>query len=378
VRQPWSEGTLDSTRAPVLVHGATGFTGRLVCEALRRRGLPFAIAGRSSRRLDDLALALGGSVETCLVDVGDASSLDRAVLGRSIVCACAGPFAEVGEPVLAACARGGVNYVDTTGEQSFVARALAHHDATARATGACIVPAMGYEIAPADWAAEIVSAQVGGAPDEIAILYAVTGADGRLFATSRGSKRSALGMLLAGHGGQWVDGSFLPERPGYVVRPFEWAPGERVVGASFPSPNANVTPSHTGARTVRTFLEVSAGMARTLHAASVVAPLLACLVRPPLDRAIARSAEAPDEAGRRSAPYRILCEATKRGQRASLILRGRDPYGFTGELVAYAADRALAGAISARGVVAPSVAFPAHASLDALRLLGVQIEKKES
>jgi hypothetical protein len=43
--------TAISDRAWVVVLGATGFTGRLVCRALRRRNVPFAIAGRNARKL---------------------------------------------------------------------------------------------------------------------------------------------------------------------------------------------------------------------------------------------------------------------------------------------------------------------------------------
>jgi short subunit dehydrogenase-like uncharacterized protein len=362
------------SRAPVLVHGATGFTGTLVCEALRRRGVPFAIAGRSLERLDALASALGGPAERCLIDIQDPTSIDRAVQGRTIVCACAGPFVEVGEPILAACARVGVHYADTTGEPSFVQQALDRHDAVARKSGACVVPAMAYEIAPADWAASVLAERVGGAPDSITILYAVSDGDGKLFDTSRGSKRSALGILVRDDGGQWIDGAFEPERLGRVVRSFEWVPGESVVGVSFPSPNAHVTPSHTGARNVCTFLEVPSHLARVLHASHRVAPGLARLARPLLDRLIARSPLVPEPASRRAAPYRVVCEATKAERRATLSIEGCDPYGLSGELIAYAADRAVAGAITARGVVAPSVAFPAAAAFDALRSIGVRVQ----
>jgi short subunit dehydrogenase-like uncharacterized protein len=247
-----------------------------------------------------------------VVDIGVPGSLDRAVLGRTIACACAGPFADVGEPILAACARGGVHYVDTTGEQSFVARALNGYDAAAKASGACIVPAMGYEIAPADWAANIVAARLDGTPDEIIIVYALRDDEGRPFATSQGTKRSALGIVASGDGGQWVNGALVAERLGGVVHAFEWSRGESAVGVSFPRPNANVTPSHTGARTVRTFLEVSPSMARALHAAHNVAPRLARLVRPLLNCAIARSAESPDQTLRQRARYRVFTTASIR------------------------------------------------------------------
>ena len=35
---------------PVVVYGASGYTGRLVCEYQREHNLPFIAAGRSRRR----------------------------------------------------------------------------------------------------------------------------------------------------------------------------------------------------------------------------------------------------------------------------------------------------------------------------------------
>jgi len=182
-------------KAPVLVHGATGFTGRLVCEALVRRKIGFAISGRNRDRVQKLAAELGG-VEACVVDIKDAESIAKGLSGRKMVLACAGPFVDVGEAVLASCARRGIHYSDTTGEQRFVLEARMRYGATAEAKGACIVPAMAYEIAIADWASDLASKRVGGAPDEINILYAVrTASGGYGTSTSRGTKLSALRML---------------------------------------------------------------------------------------------------------------------------------------------------------------------------------------
>ncbi|MFO0674054.1 MAG: NAD(P)H-binding protein [Polyangiaceae bacterium] len=89
--------------APILVHGATGFTGRLVCAALSRRGIPFAAGGRDPAKL--AALAERHRCETVRIDLGVADTVVAAIRGRAAVLACAGPFIEVGEPVLATCAR---------------------------------------------------------------------------------------------------------------------------------------------------------------------------------------------------------------------------------------------------------------------------------
>jgi short subunit dehydrogenase-like uncharacterized protein len=49
-----------------LVHGSTGFTGRLVCAALARRGLPFAAGGRDPDKLPEAIAAARAAIEAAL------------------------------------------------------------------------------------------------------------------------------------------------------------------------------------------------------------------------------------------------------------------------------------------------------------------------
>src|SRR4051812_49938483 len=122
-------------RALVLVHGATGFTGRLVCRALRRKNIRFAIAGRNPQKLAVLSEALGNA-EQCLIDIESKESLRTALDRRVVVLACASPFVEVVEPLLAAAAQHGVHYVDVTSEEPFARLAFERYDAAARASKA--------------------------------------------------------------------------------------------------------------------------------------------------------------------------------------------------------------------------------------------------
>ena len=365
-------------RARVLVHGATGFTGGLVCKALARRGIPFAIGGRDAAKLERVAASLAavgaGITEVAVIDLASPDTLRAAIEGRALVCACAGPFAQVGEAMLASCARAGVSYVDTTGEQSFVADAVARYRATAEASGACVVPAMAYEMAPADWAADLAAKQLGEAPDEIAIAYIMVGEGGRAFAPTRGTKKSALGVLAEDAARQLVDGALVRERPAAHLRKFA-SPrlAREIMTVSFPSPEAILVASHTGARTVRTYMTQGPVVARLAHATRGVTPFFARLARGLVERTIDRGAEGPDDATRASARFEIICEASKGSRRATVVASGHDPYGLTAELQAYAAERALAGELRAKGVVAPSVAFPSAHALEELAQFSLRI-----
>ena len=359
-------------RERVLVHGATGFTGKLVCEALRKRGMSFAIGGRSQEKLDALSRALRG-VETSLIDIRSSDSIKAGLEGRTVVCACAGPFVDVGEPILASCARMGIHYADTTGEQLFVSQAVSRYRATAEASGACVVPSLAYEIAPADWGAHEAAKRVGGAPDDISILYVIHSTSGYGAGTSRGTKQSALRMIAEGNAKQFIDGALRLEAVGKTVKAFSLRSGRRVTGASFPSPESVVVSSHTGANNVRTFMAMGKGAARALNAASGLLPYAARFGDGLFSRAIARSAGGP-EGEARDAAFEILIEARRGTSCARVFVTGRDPYGLTAEIQALYASRALAGTLESRGVVAPSEAVSAVDAFAALPTLTMHVE----
>ncbi len=54
------------------------------------------------------------------METGDARGLRELLEPCAAVIACAGPFCDHGEPIVAAAAETGTNYIDTTGEQPFI------------------------------------------------------------------------------------------------------------------------------------------------------------------------------------------------------------------------------------------------------------------
>jgi short subunit dehydrogenase-like uncharacterized protein len=67
-----------------------------------------------------------------------------------VVITTVGPYLEHGEPLVAACAAAGTDYVDLTGEPEFVDRMYVEHHAAAVASGARIVHACGFDSVPHD------------------------------------------------------------------------------------------------------------------------------------------------------------------------------------------------------------------------------------
>jgi short subunit dehydrogenase-like uncharacterized protein len=350
-----------SDRAWVVVYGATGYVGRLLCRALRRRNIRFAIAGRSAHKLALLSEALGG-VEQQVVDLESRASVSRLLDRRLLVCACAGPFSLVGEPLLAAAAELGVHYVDVGREQPFARAAFERYDAAARASKACIVPSLALPVAPADWAAHLLAERLGGALDSVDVLYAVRAPDDTTHAT-RGAVRSAIATLARGDAWQYVDGAVRPERDAAVVRRFTTRSFGEVTATSTAGVEAIVVPTHVAVRGVRAFREADPFVARVFQAARGLAPFVARAGQGAMERLLAYAAEGPGIDARARTTFEIVAEGRRGAATATVHLTGRDPLAVTAEIQAHAADAALNGYVTASGVVSPSVGYPALAAL---------------
>lgn len=114
----------DKTDKPVVVYGASGYTGRLVCEYLREYGVPFVAAGRNEDKLTDAMDSHVPGIETAdyEVQVVDHSveALTELFRGRQVVLNTVGPFSKWGPTVVEAALAAGVHYTDTTGEQDWL------------------------------------------------------------------------------------------------------------------------------------------------------------------------------------------------------------------------------------------------------------------
>ncbi|KAA0021368.1 saccharopine dehydrogenase family protein [Antrihabitans cavernicola] len=143
----------------VVLFGATGFTGGLTAEYLVANlpaGASWALAGRNRTKLEAVRKRLAATDPTASeldllhADTSDPGSLRTVAESARVVITTVGPYLEHGEPLVAACAAAGTDYVDLTGEPEFIDRMYLAHHATAVETGARIVHACGFDSVPHD------------------------------------------------------------------------------------------------------------------------------------------------------------------------------------------------------------------------------------
>ena len=139
----------------VVVYGASGYTGRLVCEYLADRypdpgQLRWGMAGRSADKLAQVRDEIGASKDTPIIfaDAADPQSLE-AMIGRAkAVISTVGPYQIYGSELVAACAQAGVDYLDLCGEPNWMRQMIDAHEAQAKASGARILFSCGYDSTP--------------------------------------------------------------------------------------------------------------------------------------------------------------------------------------------------------------------------------------
>ncbi len=143
----------------IVLIGATGFTGALTARYLAVNApedMRWAVAGRDPGRLDGVARRLSEQsaarvpVGAIYADVTDPSSLRSLASSANVVASAVGPFATLGEPLVAACADAGTDYVDICGESEFIDRMWLRHHQRARSSGARIVHSCGFDSVPPD------------------------------------------------------------------------------------------------------------------------------------------------------------------------------------------------------------------------------------
>jgi short subunit dehydrogenase-like uncharacterized protein len=183
----------------VVVLGATGFTGELTAAYLAEHapaGLRWALAGRNRGRLEAVRARLA-RIDPALTaltlleaDSSDVGSLRELAESTGVVITTVGPYLQYGEPLVAACAAAGTDYVDLTGEPEFVDRMYLEHHDRAVESGARIVHACGFDSIPHDLGAWFTMQQLGSS-DPVR-LRGVVRAGGTF---SGGTLASAMGAM---------------------------------------------------------------------------------------------------------------------------------------------------------------------------------------
>lgn len=187
----------EDTDFDLLQFGATGFAGGLTADYLAQHApadLRWALAGRNRAKLDAVARRVAElaperpAPEVIEIALDDAKALEALVARTRLVLTTVGPYASHGEPLVAACARTGADYVDITGEPQFVDDMYLRYHEHAVRSGARLVHCAGFDSVPHDLGAWLCAQQFSG--DEPVTIVGAVRANAEF---SGGTFQSAIG-----------------------------------------------------------------------------------------------------------------------------------------------------------------------------------------
>jgi short subunit dehydrogenase-like uncharacterized protein len=160
---------------PVVVYGASGYTGRLICEYLREYNVPFVAAGRDEDKITDSMQSWVPGIETADYEVvqveHEVGALTKLFEGASVVLNTVGPFSRFGPEVVEASLAAGVHYTDTTGEQDWVITCDEKYGSDFAAAGLLLSPGLAQMYTTGEIAAEVALEKPGLDTLDIAVFW---------------------------------------------------------------------------------------------------------------------------------------------------------------------------------------------------------------
>ena len=304
---------------PVMVYGATGFSGRALAARLCEAGCDVVVAGRTPTGVQALAQALDAPFRVFHVD--DPGATDLALHGVAVVLNAAGPFMNTASPMIDACIRAGAHYLDLSGEWPVFAMAQ-DRGADAMAAGIMLMPGVGFAVVVSDC---LAAHAVRHAPETSLLRFAI----GLPEVVSRGTLRSALRTF-----GRTVivrkDGALRRVAVGAAERSFDFGAGERMsIAVSWP--DVITAQTTTGARNTEAYLEAPLPLRVVHRAGAVAAEILGDVgLRGALAPLEALWPDHPSAAARSRASNAIVVEAVDPWRRTTRFgLKTLDGYSVT-------------------------------------------------
>ncbi len=336
-----------------LIYGANGYTGELIAREAARRGQRPLLAGRDGAAVAALAGELGLEHRRFALD--EPGAVAAGLEGATAVLHCAGPFTVTAPPMIAACLRRSVHYLDITGEIDVFEGAAARHE-DARGAGVMLLPGVGFDVVPSDCLAAHLKRRLPTA------THLTLG----LFSSGRLSRGTATTTIEHAHRGGLVRrGGALTRVPsGWKTRPIDFGRGERPA-INIPWGDVSTAFHSTGIPNIEVYLAAPASVRATLRLMRWAKPLLRSpAVKSYLKRRVRKGPPGPTAEERARGRTVLWGEVTDgAGGRAVSRLIGPEGYAFTVATALAVVERVLAGQATP-GFQTPAKAYGADFVLE--------------
>jgi short subunit dehydrogenase-like uncharacterized protein len=246
-----------------LLYGATGYTAGLVIEESMKQGLKPVLAGRNHQKIEALAGKYG--LPFLVFGLDDPHDIDKSLNGFQVLLNCAGPFIHTAKPLVEACIRNGVHYLDITGEIP-VFELVKSYDRAAKSGGVGLMSGVGFDVVPTDCAAKYLKAKLPSAKN-LKLAFASVGGS-----VSHGTLLTMV-ENLGSSGAVRHDGKIIPKPIGHKARRVNFGTKTRFC-MTIPWGDISTAYTTTGIPNIETYTAVSKSSYRMTKLAPLVNPIL--------------------------------------------------------------------------------------------------------
>jgi short subunit dehydrogenase-like uncharacterized protein len=140
----------------IVVIGAYGYTGRLICDELEAAGLNFSVCGRNHEQLAELKATYAQVKELLVGDILDTEFGKAICATHDYIVNCAGPFSQESADFISIVAESGKTYLDISGEVGFLKKSKEENEEKALANNSLIIHACAFESLISDLAIQLL------------------------------------------------------------------------------------------------------------------------------------------------------------------------------------------------------------------------------
>lgn len=144
----------------ISVVGAYGYTGKIICDELKKSGIHFNGIGRDRGKLLLLSEELKGFVQVFQLDIRNSLDIEKIIGFSDLIINCAGPFTEESPLLVERCAYEGKIYIDISGEVGFVKQSWEKLNEFAIKNRALIIHSCAFESLFVDLGVQCISKSV--------------------------------------------------------------------------------------------------------------------------------------------------------------------------------------------------------------------------
>ena len=139
----------------LIIWGATGYTGKLVCEYIfknyKNTNLKWALSGRDKSKIKSLISSFNlTSIPYLIADSNNKNSLLDMTKMTKTICSTVGPYSKYGTLLVEACIESKTNYCDITGETHWIRKIINKYHTKAIKNKVKIINACGFDSIPSD------------------------------------------------------------------------------------------------------------------------------------------------------------------------------------------------------------------------------------